>query len=66
MWIARDKCGDLYIYEQKPEKLRGQGIWRTDGRLCSLNYDVGFKGFDGIYWEDDEPRELVLKEGGEG
>lgn len=66
MWIARDECGKLYIYEQKPVKVHESGIWSANGSICVLDFDKGFNGFDSICWEDDEPWELVLKEGGEG
>lgn len=63
MWLARDENGKLYIYEQKPEKLAGRGVWRTDGRMCDLDYDKGFASLEDVSWDDDEPTELILKKG---
>lgn len=66
MWIARDSNGSLYIYTDKPKKLLEGGYWYpSKGR-----YWFSFKGdcysilsdlWPEISWEDEEPRELVLK-----
>lgn len=59
MWIARDKNNDLYIYSDKPIK-------ETDGKWNISNWDTIFHKIDNVLfpevqWEDEEPRELVLK-----
>ena len=48
-WIARDKNGCLYIYENKPEKRIS--IWGASG-LAMRPFDHLFQF---IQWEDDEP-----------
>lgn len=62
MWIARDRNGDLYLYEEKP--LKGTEAWGITLYLYRSRINRHF--FPEVKWEDDEPRELVLKEGGEG
>lgn len=61
MWIARDKNGSLWLYDTKPVKdSREWVIPNTCGGYCKIlesNLDV----FEEIMWEDDEPRELILK-----
>lgn len=59
MWIARDKDGLLCIYRHKPFK--GYETWienpeEKDG-MCII--PEGY--FPEIKWEDEEPRELILK-----
>lgn len=58
MWIARDKNGMLGCYSVKPTK--GATKWRVE----LIKNFVGFvysDGYDDIKWEDEEPRELILK-----
>jgi hypothetical protein len=54
MWIARDKNNRLHIFSAKPSRIFNywQGLDRTS-IPCFL--------FSEIKWEDEEPRELVLK-----
>lgn len=50
-WIARDKNGELYLYQGKPEK--SANAWenkRTCHRLDLFNHL-----FKMVKWEDDEP-----------
>ena len=57
MWIARDKYGDLWLYEEKP--------FRKDNYQTSINEDcsslINSDWFPEVSWEDEEHRELVLK-----
>ena len=56
MWIARDKDGSLWIHIQKPTKKTTNGFW--------FSYDytqVASNLFLEVKWEDEEPRELILK-----
>lgn len=55
MWIARNKDGLLYGYEKKPIKtIYG---WYNPGWIAIFpSYS-----FPEVKWEDEEPRELVLK-----
>lgn len=55
MWIARDKDESLWLFEEKPYK--GRYVWYNG----STNYRTNEKLFPEIRWEDEEPRELVLK-----
>lgn len=54
-WIARDKNGDLNLYETKPQKSVRTGYWASD------NYkpiDIFPKLFLNIIWEDKEPYKI--------
>jgi hypothetical protein len=61
MWIARDKNGTLALYNVKPVKEEYQwnipdcnrDVWIIDGNL---------EEFREVKWEDEEPKELVLKQ----
>lgn len=55
MWIARDADGSLWIFEEKPYK--DKHVWYND----STNYRINERLFPKVKWEDEEPRELVLK-----
>ena len=59
MWIARDMNGSLWLYDTKPTK--GIYGWSLDDirRCCEIDGDLD--GFEDIKWEDENPRELVLK-----
>lgn len=58
MWIARDKDGSLWLFEEKP--MKGKYIW-----LSSLGIGAQFRLnerlFPKVQWSDEEPRELFLK-----
>lgn len=56
MWIARDKDGDLWLYEKKP--LKQSEYWEYVGGDCRI-LDINL--FPEVKWSDPEPRELVLK-----
>lgn len=60
MWIARDKDGSLWLHDTKPEK--GINEWvipNSTGGACEIDSDI--EGFEDVKWEDEEPRELILK-----
>ena len=58
MWIARDKNGDLWLHKEKPIKTYDQ--WSSMGSVEWVALvDKSF--FSEVKWEDEEPRELVLK-----
>lgn len=57
MWIARDKNGLVFIYLNKPRKSENKGYW--DGYDYYIN--IPDECFPEVKWEDEEPRELVLK-----
>ena len=56
MWIARDNGGFLYGFENKP--IRDKHGW-----IPTNGWAVHFPSFafPEIKWEDEEPRELILK-----
>ena len=61
MWIARDKNGLLLIYRHKPSK--GTAVWVENPQDTGF-YDVRYipeDCFPEVKWEDEEPRELILK-----
>lgn len=49
-WIARDKCGVLYVYQQKPYK--ESNSWFARCNYKNFPYEHRFKS---ISWEDEEP-----------
>lgn len=55
MWIARDKDGLIHIYKKKPIKT-GYGWYSNGWIIPAPSYD-----FTEVKWEDEEPRELILK-----
>jgi hypothetical protein len=53
-WIARDKIGNLYVYEKKPTKEREIECWF--GVVCGpLNLIAFNHHFQFIKWSDEEP-----------
>ena len=61
IWIARDKDGTLCAYNQKPDRYAFDGIWLTENGN-DRNYEVlNDDWLPEVRWEDQEPRELVLK-----
>ena len=57
MWIARDEDGELWLYEEKP--FRKNTHWKSSNGDCELLINSDW--FPEVSWEDEEPRELVLK-----
>lgn len=60
MWIARDDNGDLYLFNTKPKKDEVRGQWLSPDGAFFVE-DIAKKLNIHINWEDEEPRELVLK-----
>lgn len=59
MWIARDSNGRLFIYlGGKPKKLKNTG-WIAPKKYQTVEIDKEL--FPEVKWEDEEPRELILK-----
>lgn len=56
MWIARDRCGTLYLYSEKP--IRYGNFWIVDNSNQLSKLPV--RWFPEVKWED-EPIELILK-----
>lgn len=59
MWIARDKNGDLWLFKKKPQK-QNAGFWSVE---CIIDVILRLpkQTFPEVKWEDEEPRELILK-----
>ena len=57
MWIARDRNDCLYLYTNKPKKSSDR-YWHSEkGDVL----DISALAFPEVKWEDEEPRELILK-----
>ena len=57
MWIARDYNGTLWIFDEKPFKTTN--MWECFSGNCQVLNDDDW--FPEVSWEDEEPRELILK-----
>lgn len=57
MWIVRSKYGDLWLCKEKPFKKDGD--WRSSDEDYQVLINSGW--FPEVSWEDEEPRELILK-----
>ena len=60
MWVARDENGIIYIYDTKPVKDTHMWVIPDSTGGCSV-IDSELDGLADIKWEDEEPRELILK-----
>lgn len=62
-WIVKDKCGSLYIYEEKPWK--GSSIW-DNGYGNYVECHIFDHLFQFIKWEDEKPYSIdeLLKQNG--
>lgn len=58
MWIARGKDRKLYLFSEKPSK-RGE-FWLISRRITTV-IQLPSELFPEVKWEDEEPRELILK-----
>lgn len=54
-WVARDKNGSLFAYEDKPERCDNQKEWFAETFLCLMVNSF----FPDLTWED-EPIEVML------
>ena len=52
-WIARDKSGNLCIFDEKPNK--NEEIWDNVIRSDFIELDCYNSLFNSIQWEDNEP-----------
>ena len=59
-WLARDKNGKIFLYDQKP--IKTMGIWVYQWGVCFLPIEEKDlpKGVN-PRWEDEEPQEVRLK-----
>lgn len=58
LWIARDKDGDLFLFQEKPK--REHDYW-----VSAIFIKLNAKSFPNVKWDDKEPKkvELTLIEG---
>lgn len=56
MWLARDKDGDLAMYELKPFKNKLAEQWTLGGRWSLLRDNW----FPEVQWSDEEPTKVKL------
>lgn len=62
MWIARDLCGNLWVFNRKPVKNIKDAVWEIQDIEQTDYFDIVDKRFfPEVKWEDEEPRELILK-----
>lgn len=52
-WVARDKCGDIFIYDNKP--IRHTGYWHESAGFLELPQ----ASFPSLTWESD-PLEVTV------
>lgn len=53
-WVARDKCGYLWLHTEKPEKRTE--TWQSGGQNSYIGEDL----LPEVKWEDDEPTLLRI------
>lgn len=59
MWITRDKNEDLWLFKKKPQK-QNAGFWSIES-ITDIIIRLLKQIFPEVKWEDEEPRELILK-----
>lgn len=67
-YVARDKNGGVYLYNNKPVKSEEEGFWKIDGRPSADNLMLLLEGALSMpenghvtpHWEDDEPTLVAL------
>ena len=57
MWLARDSNGELWIHSERP--IKSNKVWLSAEEFEELQLEGNW--FPEVKWEDEEPRELVLK-----
>jgi len=60
MWIARDKDGSLWIYEDKPIRDEVKWVCKHKSHLGFFSEIVEFPPFSNVTWENS-PQELIIK-----
>lgn len=58
MWIARDKDNSLWLFEEEPYK--SDYVWISSLGI-GAQFRINEKLFPAVKWEDEEPKELILK-----
>ena len=57
MWLARDSNGELWIHSERP--IKSNTVWLSAAEFEELQ--LAGNWFPEVKWEDEAPRELVLK-----
>ena len=57
MWLARDRDEDLWLFSQKPSKLKGS--WA--GILGTRRGELPGTMFPEVKWSDNEPTKVKLE-----
>lgn len=63
MYVARDKGGDLYLFQTRPRKGDKLHIWLEECINNMIKLDSTL--FPEVRWEDEEPTEVELVKKGE-
>lgn len=58
MWLARDKDEELYLFSEKPSKR--EEFWLMSSATTTV-IQLPSELFPEVKWEDEEPKEIVLK-----
>lgn len=58
MYIARDKIGWLYLFEEKPYKC--ETVWINTDINSDRIVELPESWFPEVKWEDEEPTEVEL------
>ena len=59
MYVARDKDGDLCLFNARPVKIDDRGYWQTS--KTSNDWIKLYPSlFPEVKWEDEEPTEVEL------
>ena len=67
-YVARNKNGRVFLYNNKPVKSKEQGFWKIDGEITLDNLMLPLDGalcmseYGHVtpHWEDDEPMAVTL------
>lgn len=57
MYVARDKSGDLYLFQTRPRKCDNLHVW-LEACINMIKLDSSL--FPEVSWEDEEPTEVEL------
>ena len=67
-YVARNKNGRVYLFNNKPVKSKKHGLWLIDGEISPDNLMLHLEGAISMgdhgdvipHWEDDEPMAVTL------
>lgn len=57
MYVARDKDGNLYLFQKRPRKSNNFHVWLEE---CINMIKLDSSLFPEVSWEDEEPTEVEL------